>query len=114
MSGEEGEQVELALGQLDRLAVDGDLTGRPVDDEPVERQEVGSVVVGGALVSASKHGADASDELPGREGLDDVVVGATLEAEHPVLLQPSTGENDDRKVASLAHRSEHLEAVEVG
>ena len=41
-------------------------------------------------------GADAGDDLGGRERLDDVVVGPDLEPHHPVGLGAAGREHDDR------------------
>ena len=46
------------------------------------------------------HGADARDELAEAERLDDVVVGAELEADDAVDLLAPRGHHDDRHVAS--------------
>ena len=45
---------------------------------------------------AAQHGADAGGDLTGAEGLDDVVVGAELQADHAVGLVAARGQHDDR------------------
>ncbi len=56
----------------------------------------------------------ACDELSGREGLRHVVVGAELEAEHPIDLAGARGQHEDRKVGirSAAHPAADLHAVD--
>ncbi len=53
-----------------------------------------------------------ADELTRREGLGDVVVGAELEAEHPVDLVVACRDDDDRDVAPAAELAADLDAVE--
>ena len=79
LAGQRDEQVELERSQADRVTrarhrVPGHVDGQVADGELLRR--------GRGL--APKPGADPSDELLGLERLDDVVVGAGLEAEHDV------------------------------
>ena len=59
-----------------------------------------------------KQRTDAAPELPDRERLGDVVVGAELETEHLVELLAARGEHDDRHVALAAQPLAHLQPVE--
>ena len=56
----------------------------------------------------------AGAELAGAERLDEVVVGAGVEAEQRVRLLRSRGEHDDVGVAELADAAGDLETVDVG
>ena len=55
-----------------------------------------------ARLGAPQDRADARDELLGAERLDDVVVGAELQAGDPVGLVAARGEDDDRDASSRA------------
>jgi hypothetical protein len=52
-----------------------------------------------SAVRAPQHGADARDHLGAGERLDDVVVGAQLEADDAVGLGPARGHHDHGDVA---------------
>ena len=67
-----------------------------------------------ALGGPSRHGADARDQLAQPERLDDVVVRAELEPDHPVRLLAARGDDDDRHVGPLAHAPADVEPVGVG
>ena len=61
---------------------------------------------------AAQDGLDPRKELRARERLGDVVVGADLEAHHPVDLLALGGEDDDRGIDALAaQRAQHLDAA---
>ena len=65
-------------------------------------------------MGAAQQGAHAGDELAGREGLDEVVVGAELEADDAVLDLALGGEHDDGDVGGLADGAAHALAGELG
>ena len=67
-----------------------------------------------ALPRPTQHRVDAQHQLPRAERLGDVVVGAQLQAHHPVRLGAQGGQHDDRDVAGLAEGPAHLEAVDPG
>src|SRR6185312_11645424 len=70
--------------------------------------------VGGAL-PAPQQGADAGAQLTEAEGLDDVIVGAEIEAAHPVLDPSLGGEQEHREVGLfLAQVGKNIEAVAAG
>jgi hypothetical protein len=49
--------------------------------------------------AAAKHGAHARHQFARRKRLDDVVVGAGIEARHAICLAPLGGQHDDRQLA---------------
>ncbi len=63
-------------------------------------------VVGQARADTPEHGADAGHQLGHGEGLDDVVVGAGVQAADAVSLFAPGGEHDDRQVAGLIARAQ--------
>ena len=78
----------------------------------------------GPGVGATQDGADASDHLARAERLDDVVVGAELEADDPIGFLTARGEHDDRHLRGSAQlaadvvagavRQHYVEQDEVG
>jgi hypothetical protein len=72
-------------------------------------------IVGVGLVAAQDR-VDAGDELGGREGLDDVVVGAEAQPVDAVGLLPLGGQQDDRhpRAAAVAQRTHDLQPVDAG
>ena len=94
------EQVELGAREPDVLAGAPDLARGLVD----LKVEIRARRVGGRRRDggprhrreAPEHGTHAGDELARLEGLGDVVVGADLEARHPVDDVVASGEHDDR------------------
>ena len=107
---ERHEEVELHPRELDALPRHARLAAREVDDDGA-RAELGG---GAAGLRAAEDGAEAREELPGGDGLREVVVGAELEAHHPVGLVAAGREHEDGDVAPRADAAAHLEAVEAG
>ena len=62
----------------------------------------------------AQHGAHPRDQLGEQERLDDVVVGAAVEAVQAVGERVAGGEQDQPRVAALAHHAEQTEAVAAG
>ena len=93
------------------VVADAHLAAAEVDRDPADLHELGG---GRGAVGAAEHRLHAGDELGRRERLGDVVVGAELEAEHPVDLGVAGGEEDHRDRRGLAQAAAHLEAVDVG
>ena len=92
----------------ERLAgwlLDEDLVGVEVHAQPAALEDL--VRLRHVLaVGAAQHRLHARDQLAGTERLRDVVVGAHLEADHPVDLGRPGGEHDDGQlcVASALRR----------
>jgi hypothetical protein len=105
-----GEQVELLAAELDLLPADADPARGQVDVEVVHRDRRRLLGPGGP----AQHGADARDHLRGAERLDDVVVGAELEADDAVGLGPAGGDHDHRDVRVAAQPAADVAAVAVG
>src|SRR3954453_1610337 len=96
---EQREQVELLGGRLDGRAGPRHRAGRGIEADVADldrRVLVGGRGRRGRRGGAAQHGADAGGDLAGAERLDDVVVGAELEADHAVGLLAPGGQHDDR------------------
>ena len=105
------EQVELAAGELDGLARDGDLARLPVEHDVAELQGRGG---GRRRIDAAQHGLDPRRELARRERLGDVVVGADLEPGDAVALLVARRQHQDRDVRAGANGAAHVEPVLAG
>ena len=68
----------------------------------------------GLGVGAAQQGAHAGHELTRREGLDEVVVGAQLQADDAVLDLALCGQHDDRHAGGLADGATDALAGELG
>ena len=107
MRGEKGEEVELASRHDDRLAVEGDVSGRGVDAKSVELEHVR-----GSLPSRATHQrGDPGCEERWREGLDHVVVGTESEADHSGLDVGLSGSDHDRTGVLPTDVDEKLEST---
>ena len=125
MAGEEGEQLVLALCQLDGAAAFVDLKILGVDRQRAARAHAALGGCAGDHRRAADVRLHAGHQLAHGKGLGDVVVRADLQAEDLVLLLLAGGENDDRHIVALgaqsaadvkAHhlRHHHVEQDEVG
>ena len=103
------EQLELALGELDRALAARDLVGVGVEQQVADAQ-------GGraARRAAAQQRAHPREQLLTLEGLDEVVVGAGVEALDAGLERVARGQDQDRHVVVGAQRARDLEAVEPG
>ena len=73
----------------------------------------GDALVGdGRRVGAAQDRAHAGDQLLGAERLDNVVVGAKLEAGDPIGLVTAGGQDHDRHARVAADRTDHVESVD--
>jgi hypothetical protein len=110
---EQLEQVELLAGDVERPAGEGHRAGGPVEVQVAEGQRlVARLFRRGA--GSPQDRAHARDDLPGAERLDDVVVGAELEADDAVGLVAAGGEHDDRHLRGAADLTADVEARSVG
>ena len=73
-----------------------------------------SIVARRPRLRPPQHGLDARDQLARAEGLGHVVVGAELEAEHPVDLLVARRERDHRRLAERPDAPADLEPVDAG
>jgi cob(I)alamin adenosyltransferase len=108
------QEVELLRGQLDGLAGDGDAPLAGIDDDVAEHDRALAVRRVAVAVHTTEHRVHACDQLGGRERLDDVVVGAELQADDAVGLLATRRQQDHGDVAVLAQPRHHLQAVEAG
>ena len=104
------QQLELALGQLEVAPGAHRGAGARIEAQVADERDL--LVAGRA---AAQERLQARGDLLHRERLDDVVVGAGLEAAHAVVDLVAGREDADGDVlAAVAQAGEHLEAVEVG
>src|SRR4051812_43174860 len=104
---QELEQLELAVGQLDLALAAAHLAGVRVEDEVADFQRGGA-----PRGAAAQQGPDPRQQLLALEGLRQVVVGAAVEAGHPVLGLGAGGQHQDRHVAVAAQAAADLDSVE--
>ncbi len=109
--GEELQQIEFLARERHRRLADAHLAAADVDRDRTDLQDLGR---GRRAVGAPQHGLHPGDQLGGRKRFRDVVVRAELEAEDPVDLGVTGGQEDDRDRRGLAQPPAHLEAVDVG
>src|SRR5205085_1063334 len=107
---EELQQLELAHGGLDLLAVLGERLALEVEDELAELEAVRDALLLVAALAA-QDGVDPGDHLADVERLGDVVIGPEVEAHDLVDLLVLRGEDDDRDLdVVLLERLADLEA----
>jgi hypothetical protein len=91
---ERGQQLVLGERQADGLAADDDAAIARAQDDVADARPAAPIPRSGA--GPAQHGADAAAQLGEAQGLDDVVVGASLQTRDDVALRPQGGEHDDR------------------
>jgi hypothetical protein len=106
------EQPELGHGEGHGLPLDERqvLLGRDLDRPGAQRRAPLLL----PRLAALQEPARPEDQLPRREGLGHVVVGAQLEPQHPVDLLAPGGQQDDRRHPRLALAADLLEDVDAG
>ena len=102
------QKLQLLGRRVDLLAVHDQLIGIQIDHQFVKRQPLGGVV--GDLRPA-EHRIDSGNELFHLEGLDDVIVGAHLQALDAVKDLAFGGEHDDGNLAGLPDLGAYCPAV---
>ena len=113
MAGQVVEEAEFCGRGRGEIAADAELHGAGIDLDVFKGNGGGS---GGAL-EAAEDGLDPGQQLAGREGLGDVVVGAELEAEDAVVFSSTGGDEDDGDGAEggvIAQAAADVEAVSPG
>ena len=103
------EQLELAVGQLDLARAAPHLAGIGVELEVADAERGGA-----AWRAPPQQRPDPGQQLLALEGLDQVVVGAAVEAGDAVLGLGAGGQHQDRHVAVGAQPAADLDAVEAG
>src|SRR3954471_18929570 len=103
------EQLELALGQLDLALAAAHLVGVGVELEVAGHQRGGA-----ARRPAAQQRAHPRQQLLALEGLDEVVVGAGVQALDARLERVAGGEHEDRDVAVGAQAPGDVDAVHAG
>ena len=81
---------------------------------PASTSATGSLAIGDLTLDVAGHEVRRGDELLGIEGLDDVVVGAALEALDDIRGVAFGREHDDRDSRLLANARADLDAVNAG
>src|SRR5688572_30462858 len=107
------EQPIFRWAQLDEFPLQPDFAAVEVDLEAVVHLD--DIVHRAArALRAADDGFDTADQLARAEGLGDVIVGAKLQATHPVILLALCSEHDHGHIAALPDGLQHFEPVEVG
>ena len=92
LSGEQLENLEFGRRQLDRLPLDGRLVADGINDqEPPDFDRPPGL----GRLAAPQVGLDPGDQLPGRERLGHVIIGAQLEAEDLVRFLGAGRQDQD-------------------
>ena len=115
---EELQELVLLGRQGDGLVVEPCLIRGEVEPQAADGQALFSLLVLAAALldagGAAQHGLDAREQLAHGEGLDDVVVGAELEADDAVDGIALGGEHENGKLALFANAFENLHAAHAG
>src|SRR4051812_23615763 len=106
---QELEQLELPVGQLDLALAAVNLARVGVEDEIAHLHRGGA-----ARRAAAQQRPDPRQQLLALEWLDQVVVGAAVEAGHPVLGLSPCRQHQDRHVAVAAQAPADLDSIEPG
>src|SRR3954447_13391414 len=109
VSHQELEQLELAVGELDLALAAHDLAGVGIEREIADLEGGGS-----ARRPPAQQSPDPGEQLAALEGLDEVVVGAAVEAVDPILGLGARGQHQDRHVAVGPETAADLDPVEAG
>ena len=100
----------LAAWQRDGLIADPDVPTDRVEGDVARLQDRAERSSG-----SSQQGLGSRDELGHREGFDEIVIRAAVQAAHPILDGVSRGEDEDRNVVAARTRCrEQGEPVAIG
>ena len=113
MAGQEGEDVELLGGEVDRGSVEAGLV---VDQIEVERPGGDRLAadLGGLGAAVTDGCTDAGFELGHAEGLGHVVVGPLVESGNLAVLGAAGRQDDDGDLTPLTDATAHGLTVDVG
>src|SRR5690554_6808760 len=89
---EELQQTILGGAYVERAIVRADTVADRIKYQPIYLDGFFDALRGGA----AQYGLESCDQLPGREGFGDVVIGTSLQTLDLVVLFASGGEHDDR------------------
>ena len=106
------EQPELEWRKFQRRSVEAGLHRIRVDLEAIGEED--RLIIPGVQSATPEERPDARHELPRRERLDDVIVGANVESHDLIGVARPRGEHQDWYVASGADPMRDLEAIETG
>jgi len=107
---EESQQIELACGQRYHLAT---ATRLPAPDIDLQVPDTHDILRHRAFSRATQDGVHTGDQLPGREGLDQIVVRSKLKSEDSVHLVVSGRQEQDGDVAFGPNPAAYVETIEL-
>src|SRR3989442_6212075 len=111
LGSEVAQQVELGGRQADPLAVARHPATLHVDDQIATAQGAPGLGIGQLAVRAAQQRLDAAHQLTDAEGLDQIIVGTDLEADHLVDLIGPGRQEQDRGTRLAAQPPADLEAI---
>ena len=115
MGGQAVEQLQLLGGSLHHLALHPQLVAVHIQPQVVELNDaLGALGSSRGGLAAAQHRFDAGHHFLGVKGLDHVVVGTQLQAQHFIKGLALGGEHHHRGVACLADAAAHFQAVHAG
>ena len=116
MLHEHAENLELPVGELDRLSVCRHLAALDVEGDPLDNDglALGGLGFSFRRLPALERDANPRQQLLDGEGFGDVVVRSRVEAGDLVHHGVSRGEHDDGRRLLAADTAEDLHAVELG
>ena len=108
------DELHLFGGRVHPVAVDLQLIIGQVDGEAVVRDLLVFRLLHALYAAAAQHGMDPGHHLFGLKGLDHVVVGPQVQAQHPVEHLAFGGKHNNRALGAFADFPHHLPAVQPG
>ncbi len=114
-AGEEGDDLEFDLGQVDIFSVQGDEAFFEVDDQPVcPVRPLVQAGTGLEPVAVPEGRADAGHQLGRAERLGNIIVGAAVQGQNFFLFLGTGGNNNNRDAGPGADFADDFDAVPVG
>ena len=115
MGGQAVEQLQLLGRRLHHLALDPQLIAVHIQPQVVKLNDaLGAFRRGGGILAAAEHRLDAGHHFLGVKGLDHIIVGTQLQAQHLVKGLALGRQHHHRGVAHLADAAADLQAVQPG